>query len=213
MGDVVGKSYVCSKIIFSITRLLILDFYHNGHKITNILCTFEGKISIMSKKYRQYIGIAVAVLMYYVVHEGAHLLVALAQGVFKRINFIGLGVQIDVFAEQLSSEQMGVFCLAGAVATLLAGWMLVVLTGKICAIKSGVVRACGWYTSLTLLMLDPIYLSIFYRWVGGGDMNGIALLLPEGVVSLIAAVVGIINAMLIWKLLYPAYTKSFADAQ
>ena len=54
----------------------------------------------MNKKIRQYIGLAVAVLMYYLIHEGAHLLVALAQGVFKRINFIGLGVQIDVFAEQ-----------------------------------------------------------------------------------------------------------------
>ena len=59
-------------------------------------------------------------------------------------------------------------------------------------------------------MLDPIYLSIFYRWVGGGDMNGIALLWPTGVVSAAAIVVGIINLLLIWKILYPTYTKSFA---
>ena len=36
----------------------------------------------MNKKIRQYIGLAVAVLMYYLIHEGAHLVVALAQGVF-----------------------------------------------------------------------------------------------------------------------------------
>ena len=46
----------------------------------------------MNKKIRQYIGLAVAVLMYYLIHEGAHLAVALAQGVFKQINVMGMGV-------------------------------------------------------------------------------------------------------------------------
>ena len=164
----------------------------------------------MNKKYRQYIGIVVAVVIYYIIHEGAHLAVALAQGVFKQINLIGMGVQIDVVAEQMSAQQMGIFCLAGAVATLVAGWLLVIFVGPICRIKSSVVRACAWYTSLTMLMLDPIYLSVFYRWVGGGDMNGIALLIPEWAVSAIAVAVGVVNVLLIWKLLYPAYKKSFA---
>ena len=163
----------------------------------------------MNKKYRQYIGLAVAVLLYYIIHEGAHLLVALWLGVFKQINLIGLGVQIDVFAEQMNDLQMGIFCLAGAIATLIAGYLLVVFVKGICRIKSDVIRACAWYTSLTMLMLDPIYLSIFHRWVGGGDMNGIALLLPSWTISAIAAAVGVINALLIWRLLYPAYTESF----
>jgi len=163
----------------------------------------------MNKKYRQYIGLAVAVLMYYIIHEGAHLIVALVQGVFKQINFIGLGVQIDVFHEQMTDRQMAIFCLAGAVATLIVGWLMVLFMRQICAIKADVIRACGWYTSLTMLMLDPIYLSVFYRWVGGGDMNGIALLFPEWIVSIIAIIVGCVNALLIWKVLYPTYTKSF----
>ena len=70
----------------------------------------------MNKKYRQYIGLAVAVLMYYIIHEGAHLVVALAQGAFRQINFMGLGVQIDVFAERMSSLQMGIFCCINCVA-------------------------------------------------------------------------------------------------
>ena len=36
----------------------------------------------MNKKRRQYIGLTMAVLMYYFIHGGAHLVVALAQGVF-----------------------------------------------------------------------------------------------------------------------------------
>lgn len=50
------------------------------------------------KRTRQYISILAALAAYYLVHEGAHLLYALLTGVFKQINFMGLGVQIDVYA-------------------------------------------------------------------------------------------------------------------
>lgn len=163
----------------------------------------------MNKKIRQYIGLAVAVLMYYLIHEGAHLAVALAQGVFKQINVMGMGVQIDVYTEQMNDVQMGIFCLMGPVASILAGWLMTAFVHPICRIRSMVVKACAWYTTLTLLILDPLYLSIYYRWVGGGDMNGIALLLPEPMVSTIAAAIAIVNAILIWKVLYPNYRKAF----
>ena len=42
----------------------------------------------MSKRARQYIGILAAGVVYYLVHEGAHLLYALFAGVFKQINFL-----------------------------------------------------------------------------------------------------------------------------
>lgn len=57
----------------------------------------------MSKRTRQYIGILAALAAYYLVHEGAHLLYALLSGVFKQINFMGLGVQIDVYAEHMTN--------------------------------------------------------------------------------------------------------------
>ena len=63
----------------------------------------------MDKKIRQYVGIAAALVSYYVVHEGSHLLVALALGVFKQIRFLGLGVQIDVESTQMSDAQMFLF--------------------------------------------------------------------------------------------------------
>lgn len=165
----------------------------------------------MSRRIRQYIGLVTAVVLYYVIHEGAHLAVALALGVVKQINIIGLGMQIDVFAEQMTSSQMGWFCAAGPIATFVAGWLLVIFTSKICNIKSALIRTCAWYTSLTMLILDPLYLGVFYRWVGGGDMNGIALIVPEVVASAVAVVVGVVNIIVIWKVLYPAYTRSFAE--
>ena len=167
----------------------------------------------MGKRARQYIGLAVAVALDYTIHEGAHLLVALAQGVFKQINIIGLGMQIDVYAEQMSPQQMAVFCLAGPLATLITGWAMVLFVKQICAIRSAVVKACAWYTSITMLMLDELYLGVFYSWVGGGDMNGIKLMLPEGAVSAVAIVIGVVNMLIIWKVLFPAYKKSFATEE
>ncbi|WP_155829838.1 hypothetical protein [Butyrivibrio sp. AC2005] len=48
----------------------------------------------MSKRTRQYLGLIVAIISYYMIHEGAHLVYAMTIGVYKRINMIGLGVII-----------------------------------------------------------------------------------------------------------------------
>ena len=66
----------------------------------------------MMKRIRQYIGILAALVVYYVIHEGAHLVVAMIQGVFKEVKFMGLGIQIDVFRDCMTDTQLGLFCLA-----------------------------------------------------------------------------------------------------
>ena len=66
----------------------------------------------MSKKTRQYIGLLSAIIAYYIIHEGAHFVYALITGVFKEIKFMGLGMQIDIYAEKYTDIQMGVFVLS-----------------------------------------------------------------------------------------------------
>ena len=163
----------------------------------------------MSKRARQYIGILAAVVAYYIVHEGAHLLAALFMGVFKEVKFMGLGMQIDVFAEQMTDTQMGLFCLAGAVATFIAGWSLVLLCRKICTMESKVLKAVFWYVTIALLVFDPLYLSVLCGLFGGGDMNGIRLLIPEVAARIIFAVIGIVHVVVIWKYLLPRYKEAF----
>ena len=90
----------------------------------------------MSKRIRQYIGIFAAVIAYYIIHEGTHLIAALYYGVFKGINFMGLGMQIDAYTERMTDSQLGLFCLAGPVATLLFSWVLILITKQICNSKS-----------------------------------------------------------------------------
>ena len=163
----------------------------------------------MNRRIRQYIGIFAAVVAYYIIHEGAHLVAALHYGTFKGINFMGLGIQIDVYADRMTDTQLGIFCLAGAVSTLIFGWVLIALAKKICNAKSKVFKSIMWYVSLAILLIDPLYLSVLCSFFGGGDMNGIKLLFPEIAVRIVFAVIGIVHSFVIWKYLLPEYTKAF----
>ena len=113
------------------------------------------------------------------------------------------------FADRMTDTQMGIFCLAGAVATFICGWILVLLCGKICTLKSPVLKAIFWYVTIALLILDPLYLSVLCGFFGGGDMNGIRLLMPEVAVRIIFVVIGVIHVLVIWKYLLPRYKEAF----
>ena len=163
----------------------------------------------MSKRFRQYLGIFTAAAAYYLIHEGAHLLMALHYGVFKQIHLLGLGMQVDVFADRLTDAQLGLFCLAGAAATFASGWLLVLFSTKICGTKSRVFKAIMWYVTLALLLLDPLYLSILCSFFGGGDMNGIALMVPEAAARIFFGILTVIHGIVIWKYLLPKYKMAF----
>ena len=163
----------------------------------------------MSKRVRQYLGLALAVFAYYLIHEGAHLAYALVTGTFRQINFMGLGIQIDVFAENMTDVQLGLFCLAGPMATLMTAWLLNGFTGMVVQSKSKVFRACVYYITIAMLFLDPVYLCGIYKLVGGGDMNGIALLLPEPVVQIVCGVLLLAHVIVFRNWILPKYKKSY----
>ena len=56
----------------------------------------------MNKRVRQYVGLLSAVIAYYLLHEGAHLLYALLIGAFKQVNLMGMGMQIDIYVEKMT---------------------------------------------------------------------------------------------------------------
>lgn len=167
----------------------------------------------MSKRARQYIGILAAVIAYYLVHEGAHLLYAVFTGVFRQIRFMGLGVQVDVFRERMTDAQLGIFCLAGAAATFCTAYLLTALAKKICKAGSKLYRAVMYYVTIAFLLPDPLYLSILCGLFGGGDMNGIALLIPEWAARVEFGVLLIVNGLVFWKRILPIYSRSFSDTE
>ena len=68
------------------------------------------------------------------------------------------------------------------------------------------ILAVLYYTTIALLLLDPLYLSVLCGLFGGGDMNGIALLLPEWAARLIFGGLLLADALVFWKRILPVYT-------
>ena len=165
----------------------------------------------MNKRVRQYVGLLSAVIAYYLLHEGAHLLYALSIGAFKQINLMGLGMQIDIYAEKMTQTQLGVFCLLGSVTTLLTAYILIALIDKIRGISSKAIKACLYYITIAMLLIDPLYLSVLCGFFGGGDMNGIKLLVTEVAVRIIYGLVLIVNVFAFVKVVLPKYKLAFAD--
>lgn len=165
----------------------------------------------MSKRTRQYIGLLLAILAYYVIHEGAHLVYALCIGTFKQINVMGLGVQIDVYAEKMTENQMGIFCLVGSASAIFAAYILVSLIDKIAKSSSKLFKAVMYYITIALLVLDPLYLSLLCGFFGGGDMNGISLLIPELAARILYGILFVVHIVLFLKIVLPKYKAAFGE--
>ena len=129
---------------------------------------------------------------------------------FKQINFMGLGVQIDVYTEHMTNMQLGFFCLVGALATFCVGYLLASLAKNICRAQSKLLRAMLYYITIAFLLLDPLYLSVLCVFFGGGDMNGIALLCPEREARCFFGVLLLVNGVVFWKRVLPVYRQSFS---
>ena len=159
---------------------------------------------------RKWISLIVAVLIYYVIHEGSHLLVALSYGVFKKIKLSTLGVQIVINDANLSNFNLAIFCVVGFLSTFITSYILVLLINKIVKLKSKYLKTIFYYTTLILLLLDPLYLTILYNFVGGGDMNGILLFnISNTIIKLFFFIILILNLFVFIKVVLPKYKKSF----
>ena len=66
-----------------------------------------------------------------------------------------------------------------------------------------------YYLTIVFLLIDPVYLSILSSFVGGGDMNGIVLIIPELAARLVFGVIVIMNSFVIIKYVAPLYRKAF----
>ena len=162
---------------------------------------------------RKWAGLLIAIIVYFIVHEGAHLIYALSIGAFKQINIIGIGVQIEPYIDLMSTSQLGIFNIVGAISTLIVAYIVVTLTKQITKSHLLFVRAIMYYVTLVLLLVDPIYLSFVYRFVGGGDMNGIKLLVPELVASIIFGIIVIINTLIFVKYVLPKYKNAYNNTK
>ena len=66
-----------------------------------------------------------------------------------------------------------------------------------------------YYITIALLLLDPLYLSVLCGFFGGGDMNGISMLIPKLVARMGYGVLFIINIVIFFKIVLPKYKEAF----
>ena len=162
----------------------------------------------IKRNTRKWTAVLVLFVCYVVIHEGAHLLFAVSYGVFKQINFLGIGWQIDIYRERLTDLQLGIFNLAGPVSTIVTGYILLALTSKFLLIKSDFIRAVTYFLTMGFLLVDPLYPVTSY-FFGKGDMNGIRLLIPETVAWIIFGIILVINVFIIMKFVVPKYRQAY----
>ena len=72
-------------------------------------------------------------------------------------------------------------------------------------------RAMLYSITIAFLLLDPLYLSVLCGFFGGGDMNGIALLLPEWAARGLFGALLLVNALVFWRRVLPVYRQSFSE--
>lgn len=158
---------------------------------------------------RKCLALLFAVVVYYLVHEGAHAIYAAAIGRFDQIVFLFPGMQVKADTQNMTDLQIGVFCLVGAAATLTTAYALCLSAKRIARVRSHAIRAAAYYATLALLLTDPIYLSLLCGLFGGGDMNGIALLMPKTAARIVFGAIGAVNAFALIKFVVPIYRDAF----
>lgn len=169
-----------------------IDYKRNGRKWFGVLCTL---------------------VLYYILHEGSHFIYANILGAFKQINFIGLGVQIEIYPDKMTTIELGIFCIIGAVVTIAVGWCLSAFTEKIVVLKSTVLKAVFYYFTIGMLIIDPLYLSLLCGFFGGGDMNGIVtgFGISEVLARIVFGVILMVNIFIFIKYVTPRYSKSYKN--
>lgn len=166
-----------------------------------------------SKILRKFVSLAVCILLYFIIHEGAHLIFALSWGVFVKIKISLLGVQIVMDVNLLTPLQLGLINAAGVSATLFAAVLLVIFTNNIVKLKSKLLRAMFYYLTFVMLLTDPLYLSVISGFVGGGDVNGFVqgFGMSEVLTRVIFGGIFIVNLLIFILFVYPKYKISFID--
>ena len=166
------------------------------------------------KSIKLWTGVFIAIISYYIVHEGMHLLLALLFGVFEKIRFVGIwGVQIVTNEGALEGVKLALFSGVSSIVTVILGYILA-FSSSIYKIKNKNVLIAIYYITLCFMILDPVYLSILSLFIGGGgDLNGIITGLGTSAIPfrIIFGIISIVNIVLFKNKIAPKYKEIFKE--
>jgi hypothetical protein len=161
----------------------------------------------MSRLVRKYLYFIFAGIMYLIIHEGVHIVLAKIFGIYEGIRILPLGIEVKITQPlTIGGVKLAAFSGLSSIVTILIGYILLILSRRILKLNNQMVKNCAYYVIFIFILTDPLYISLL-SFLVGGDINGIVLGLniPYMVVRGIFFVTASFNTYLVYKKLYPMY--------
>jgi hypothetical protein len=157
---------------------------------------------------RRWMAFLVAVVIFFALHEGAHVLTSAIFAEYQAFHVRPLGLEV-VFKTPVSERsgiQWAIISGASNLLTLFTGYAFLMLGGRFAGSRNMFIKGFICYLTLISLLFDPLNLSIG-PFIYGGDANGIAvgLGISRYVVQAVFLVVLLANRELVAQRLLPMY--------
>ncbi len=157
---------------------------------------------------KRWLAFLLVLLILLTVHEGTHALMAMLYGEYEAFHIrpIGFEVTYRTDVDERNGIQWAFISGASNLVTLLMGYLLLMLGGKLSRLHSIFVRDSIFYLTTLSLLSDPFNLSVG-PFIYGGDANGLAIGLGINryVIQAIFLVVLLVNRELVAQKLFPMY--------
>lgn len=113
----------------------------------------QGRIR---KNIKLWLGLFISIIIYYIIHEGTHLIQAVLAGNFDYVRFVGIvGIEIMIKEFPVGIE-LAMFSGLSSIVTILLGYLLIIKTPKILMLNNKMMKIIFYYTTIILLVLDAI---------------------------------------------------------
>jgi len=157
---------------------------------------------------KRWLVFLLAVVIFAVVHEGVHAIIAMFYGEYHAFRIGPLGPEVQFRTPVGEREGIHWAFISGAsnLATTLIGYLLLLFGDRLACLRSWSLRATSFYLTLIFLLSDPLNLSIG-PFIYGGDADGIAVGLGINrlFIQIVFLFVFLVNRELIVQKLFPTY--------
>lgn len=125
---------------------------------------------------KKYVGLILALIVWALIHEGIHALVASFYDEYKAflVHPYGLEVVFQTPVAEREGIKWGLISGVSNVATILLGYLALSFRVKIARSQGYFLKRAGYYLTMFSLLLDPLNLSVG-PFIYGGDINGISV--------------------------------------
>ena len=157
---------------------------------------------------RKYLTFILAIIIFAIIHEGTHALIAMAFDEYQafQVHPYGLEVIFKTPVAEREGIKWGFISGMSNVVTLLLGYLMFLFRVKIARLRGSLLCALGYWLIMLFLLLDALNLSIG-PFIYGGDIGGIVVGfgINQHLIQIVFFVILLLNRELIAQKLLPIY--------